>query len=171
MQRVGDRAVALSSVTTPKQGVVLGRVLAADASGSRLQLTERFEGDAKAFGSHGWSTRFQILIPEIKTYKNSIHWSCACLFFLTASPPTSYLFTAFTWPWSSWSSLHSQFPHRMGSEQSNRKGTIYSVYPSFQAVNRAPVICSHPAHAQMESLLQTLPCTWDLVKTCSQRLF
>lgn len=93
--------MALSSVTPPKQGVVLGRVLAADASGSRLQLTERFEGDAKAFGSHGWSARFKVLIPEIQTNEKSIHLSCACLFFFEASPPTSFLFIAFTWPWSS----------------------------------------------------------------------
>lgn len=53
-------------VTTTKQGIELGRVLATDASGSRLQLTERCEGDAKAFSSHGWSPRFKILISEIK---------------------------------------------------------------------------------------------------------
>lgn len=53
-------------VTTTKQGIVLGRVPATDAFGSRLQLTEWLEGDAKAFSSHGWSTRFKILIPAIK---------------------------------------------------------------------------------------------------------
>lgn len=54
------------SVTPTKQGVELGRILATDTHGSGLQLTQRVERNAKAFGSHGWSTRFHILIPGIK---------------------------------------------------------------------------------------------------------
>lgn len=61
-------------VTTTKQGVVLGGVLATDTSGSRWQLTQWLEGDAKALGSHGRSARFKILIPEIKN-KNSIQYA------------------------------------------------------------------------------------------------
>lgn len=59
-------------VTTTKQSIVLGGVPATNAFGSRLQLTEWFEGDAKAFSSHGRSTRLKILIPAIKN-KQEFH--------------------------------------------------------------------------------------------------
>lgn len=54
------------SVTPTKQGVELGRVLATDTHGSWLQLTQRGERNTEAFGSHGRSARFHILIPGIK---------------------------------------------------------------------------------------------------------
>lgn len=60
-------------VTTTKQSVVFGRGLAADAPGPRRQLAQWLEGDAKAFGSHGWSARFKILIPEIKSKNSTQH--------------------------------------------------------------------------------------------------
>lgn len=54
-------------VAPAKQSVVLGWVLAADASCSGLQLPEWLEGDTKALGPHGRSPGLQILIPETRT--------------------------------------------------------------------------------------------------------
>lgn len=54
-------------VAPAKQSVVLGWVLAADASCSGLQLPEWLEGDTKALGPHGRSPGLQILIPETRS--------------------------------------------------------------------------------------------------------
>jgi IS4 transposase len=66
LRKIEERILFCPLVTPAKQGVELGRVLATDALSSRLQLTEWFERDTKAFSSHGWSTRYKILIPENK---------------------------------------------------------------------------------------------------------
>lgn len=55
-----------SLVTASKQGVVLRRLLAADAHLTRLQLLQRGEGDTEALGSHGWSSWLQVLVPRGK---------------------------------------------------------------------------------------------------------
>lgn len=63
---MGEKLLLRPSVTPTKQGVELGRFLATDTHGSRLQLTQRIERNAEAFGSHGRCTRFHILIPGIE---------------------------------------------------------------------------------------------------------
>lgn len=68
---MGEKLLFRPSVTPTKQGVELGRFLATDTHGSRLQLTQRIERNAETFGSHGRSTRFHILIPGIKETGNS----------------------------------------------------------------------------------------------------
>lgn len=52
------------SVTTSKQSVVLGRLLAADTLLSRLEGLQRSEWDTETLGSHGRSTRLQVLVPK-----------------------------------------------------------------------------------------------------------
>lgn len=85
-------------VTTTKQGVVLGGVLATNTSGPGRQFTQWLEGDAKAFGSHGRGTRFKILIPKIN--KNCIQY--AAHFYAFSLPHlTHFIRGLVTWQWSS----------------------------------------------------------------------
>lgn len=55
-----------SLVTTAKEGVELGRVLPADTLSPILQLTQRFEGYAETFCSHGRGAWLKVLISETK---------------------------------------------------------------------------------------------------------
>lgn len=49
-------------VAATEQGVVLGRLLAADTHLTRLQRLQGREGDTKALCSHGRSSRLQVLV-------------------------------------------------------------------------------------------------------------
>lgn len=52
-----------SLVAASKQRVVLSWLLATDAHLARLQGLQGREGDTETLGSHGWSTRLQVLVP------------------------------------------------------------------------------------------------------------
>lgn len=52
-----------SSVAASKQGVVLGRLLAADTHLARLQFLQGRERDTEALGSHGGCSGLQVLVP------------------------------------------------------------------------------------------------------------
>lgn len=62
------------SVTTSKQSVVLGRLLAADTLLSRLEGLQRSEWDTETLGSHGRSTRLQVLVPKKKIKQIVLQW-------------------------------------------------------------------------------------------------
>lgn len=76
--RMSEWLLFRPSVTPTKQGVELGRVLATDTHGSWLQLTQRLERNTEAFGSHGRSPRFHILIPGIKETRSPFTAAAHC---------------------------------------------------------------------------------------------
>lgn len=69
-------------VAATEQGVVLGRLLAADTHLTRLQRLQGREGDTKALCSHGRSSRLQVLVPTGIKYTYAIS---TCVQIMTCS--------------------------------------------------------------------------------------
>lgn len=69
-------------VAASKQSVMLCRLLAADAHLTRLQDLQGGEGDAETLGSHGRSSRLQILVPTRGEKHNLFNYTVAEMFLL-----------------------------------------------------------------------------------------
>ena len=63
-----------SLVTASKQGVVLSRLFATDTHLTRLQRLQGREGDTEALGSHGRSSRLQVLVPTGAKAQQCLYW-------------------------------------------------------------------------------------------------